>query len=117
VQEKGSHCSLGDGLIVCQPLPSSAKTTSETEQHSASDEPKMKQPNLSDEPKTGHPRASDELEAMRISLDFARTDSDEEMSVPDEILDASMNSVVNVDSSLANTDCAQAASHQAASSS
>jgi len=86
VQEKeGSRSSFGDSLIVCQALQTSSAectqqtTVDESVQHTANDEP------------------------MRISLDFAKTDSDEEMCVQEEPDN------VNVDSRVS-TDCEHAAS-------
>jgi len=69
--------SLGDGLIMCQPLcsvqTSSAECVHESEQCTA----------------------SDELEPMRISLDFDKTASDEEMCVQEEQLDVNFVSSLN----------------------
>jgi len=69
VQEKeGSRCEFGASLIVCQPMCSvqttSAETASDTsDQHTASDEP----------------------EPMRISLDLAKNDGEEEMIVQQDV--------------------------------
>ena len=81
VQDKeGSRCDFGVSLIVCQPACSlqtvSAETVSETlaasDQHIADDDP----------------------EPMRISLDFANNDNEEEMIVQEDVQDANCDSVL-----------------------
>jgi len=86
-QEKEGSCSFGDSLIVCQSLCSvqanSAKcVTVQSEQCIA----------------------NEEQEPMRISLDFAKTESDEEMCVvQEEQPDVNFDSFQNNDSEHAAT--------------
>jgi len=87
-EKEGSHCSFGDSLIVCQPLCSVQANSAECVTVQQSEQCIV----------------DEEQEPMRISLDFAKTDSDEEMSVvQDEQPDVNFDSVQNNDSEHAAT--------------
>jgi len=67
-EKEGSHCSFGDSFMVCQPICSVRTSSAETAVV------KSDQCNTNDEP-----------EPMRISLDFAKSDTEEEMAVQEEL--------------------------------
>lgn len=72
IQEKeGRGCSLGDSMIVCQPL--SVQTSTADSKHEQPAE-------------SGQGIADDKPEPMRISLDFTNSDNgDDKMSTEEEL--------------------------------
>jgi len=73
IQEKeGRGCSFGDCMMVCQPLSVQTSTADNVPVYE----------HLAD---STHCTANDETEPMRISLDFAKSDNDDKMSVHEEL--------------------------------
>ena len=71
-EKEGRGYSFGDSMIMCQPLPSVAASAADSVHGECSVE-------------SDQCVASDEPEPMRISVDFAKSDNDDEMSVHEEL--------------------------------